>query len=230
MSEPPPLHNFPMFASVDEATLLRLASEAKFETYRDGETLFRQGEPMNAFVLVVKGFVKLLRMAPTGDETVVGLRADGETVMDAPTDAAEISLVSAEAVGAVTVLKIPAARFVRALAESPALTVAALGEAKCRNAELIGEIESLKALGADQRLARFLLALAPQGSEDCRFRLPYDKRLLAARLGVTQETLSRSFAKLRDYGVRTETREVFLESVSRLRAQFGEPWRTIPPR
>jgi DNA-binding transcriptional regulator YhcF (GntR family) len=58
--------------------------------------------------------------------------------------------------------------------------------------------------------------------EQCRFRLPYDKRLIAARLGVKQETLSRAFAKLRDHGVRTETRDVLIESVSRLADQCDQ--------
>jgi hypothetical protein len=69
---------------------------------------------------------------------------------------------------------------------------------------------------------RFLISFCPPEEDHCRFRLPYDKRLVAARLGVTQETLSRSFARLRAYGVRTEARGIGIESVARLRAQFEE--------
>jgi CRP-like cAMP-binding protein len=86
-------------------------------------------------------------------------------------------------------------------------------------ARLVGEIESLKSQNADQRLASFILSLCPPGEDRCRFRLPYDKRLIAARLGVKQETLSRAFAKLRAHGVRTETRNVHVESVSHLADQ-----------
>jgi len=39
---------------------------------------------------------------------------------------------------------------------------------------------------------------------------------------VTQETLSRSFARLREFGVRTETRDVSVESVTRLCLQYDE--------
>ena len=51
------------------------------------------------------------------------------------------------------------------------------------------------------------------------------QRLIAAQLGVKQETLSRAFAKLREVGVRTETREIFVESVSRLASQCETPGR-----
>jgi len=222
MSELPPLRDFPLFASLDEATLHRLTLDAKIETYADGAVIFRQGDAVTVIMLIVHGFVKLLRTASCGDETLVSIRSDGASVNDAPTVAGEVYHVSAEAVGPTTILKLPAGRFTRLLSESPALAAAVIEDAKQKIVELIGEIESLKAQSADRRLARFILSLCPPGVEHCRFRLPYDKRLVAARLGVTQETLSRSFARLREFGVRTETRDVSVESVTRLCLQYDE--------
>ncbi|WP_244430828.1 Crp/Fnr family transcriptional regulator [Methylocystis sp. ATCC 49242] len=214
--DPPALRDLPIFSTVDDATLARLALEAKVEAFEDGAVIFRQGDPVSAVVVILHGFVKMLRIAPSGDETLIGIRSDGETVGEPPSNANEIYRVSAEAVGQTSVLKLPAARFARLMKESPALSSAVTQDAKDKIAALITEIESLKAQNADQRLANFILSLCPPGEERCRFRLPYDKRLIAARLGVKQETLSRAFAKLRDYGVRTETRDVLVESVSRL--------------
>jgi CRP-like cAMP-binding protein len=222
MSELPPLRDFPLFTSLDEATLRRLTLDAKVEAYSDGDVIFRQGDAVTAIMFIVRGFVKLLRTASCGDETLVSIRADGASINDAPTVAGEVFHVSAEAVGPTSLLKLPAGRFMRLLSESPALAVAALDDAKRKIVELIGEIESLKAQSADRRLARFLLSLCPPDAESCRFRLPYDKRLVAAQLGVTQETLSRSFARLREFGVRTETRDVSVESVTRLCLQYDE--------
>jgi CRP-like cAMP-binding protein len=229
MSELPPLRDFPLFAVLDDTTLQRLTTDAKIETYEDGATLFGQGDAVTAVMIVVRGFVKLVRTAPCGDETLICIRSDGATVGTAPSASGEVSNVSAEAIGPSTILKLPAGRFVRLLSESPALAMATLEDAKRQLVELTGEIESLKARGADQRLARFILSLCPEGSDACRFRLPYDKRLVAARLGVTQETLSRSFARLREYGVRTETREIAVESVSRLCAQYDDLGRSPAP-
>ena len=49
-----------------------------------------------------------------------------------------------------------------------------------------------------QRLGHYLLELAPdKTSNSATLRLPFDKRLLAARLGCRQENLSRAFATLR---------------------------------
>jgi CRP/FNR family transcriptional regulator, dissimilatory nitrate respiration regulator len=222
MTELPPLRDFPLFAMVDETTLRRLTLEAKVELYQDGEAIFCQGDRATAMMMIVAGFVKLLRTSESGDETVICIRSERAAITEPPSSGDEIFHVTAEAVGTACVLKIPSGRFIRLMADSPILALAALEEAKRIVTELVSEIESLKSHGADQRLARFLLSLCPAEAEHRRFRLPYDKRLIAARLGVTQETLSRAFARLRELGVRTETREVFVESAARLRAQYRD--------
>lgn len=227
--DPPPLRDLALFSPVDDATLARLTPEAKVEHFQDGAAIFRQGDPVGAVFIVLHGFVKLLRIAADGDETLIGIRTDGDTVGEPPTASNETYRVSAEAIGSITVLRIPAARFSRILKESPSLCLAVAKDAKDKIAALVGEIESLKAQNADQRLASFILSLCPPGVEKCRFRLPYDKRLIAAQLGVKQETLSRAFAKLRDHGVRTETREVLVESVARLAAQCHHLGRAPSP-
>jgi CRP-like cAMP-binding protein len=222
VSEPPALRELPLFSHLDDATLARLALEAKLETFDDGAVIFRQGDPVSAVVVILRGFVKVLRIASCGDETLIGVRGDGETVGEPPTAAREVYHVSAESVGRTFVLKFPAARFTRLMQESPTLCASVRQDYKDKIAALVAEIESLKAQNADQRLAHFILSLCPPGEEQCRFRLPYDKRLIAAQLGVKQETLSRAFAKLREHGVRTETRDVIVESVSRLADQCDQ--------
>lgn len=210
-----------LFANVDESTLSRLSADAKIESLQDGDQLFRQGAPVTDLPFVVSGYVKLLRIAPSGRQTLIAIRSSGEMIGEAPTGTDEIHTISAEAVGATKVLKLPATRFIRLLKESPSLCAAVMQESKDSIGRLMGEIESLKSQNADQRLACFILLLCPPGEDRCRFRLPYDKRLIAARLGVKQETLSRAFAKLRAHGVRTETRNVHVESVSHLADQCG---------
>jgi len=222
VAEPPSLRELRLFSNVDAETLARLTLEAKVETFEDGAVIFRQGDPIVAVVVILHGFVKVMRIASCGDETLIGIAADGQTVGEAPLSANETCRVSAETIGPTVVLKFPAARFARLMKESPSLCAAVVEDNKNKIAALIGEIESLKAQNADQRLAHFILSLCPPGEEQCRFRLPYDKRLIAARLGVKQETLSRAFAKLREFGVRTETRDILVESVSRLADQCDQ--------
>lgn len=222
MSELPSLRDLSLFAAVDEQTLQRLTRDAKVETFEDGEVVFRQGDKAISVIVVLHGYVKLLRIASCGDETLINICSSGESLYEALTPDGGIYRVSAEAVGETSILKLSAAKFAYAVRESPMLAAAVINEAASKISALIGEIESLKGQTADQRLARFILSLCPRGEDSCSFRLPYGKRLIAARLGVKQETLSRAFAKLRDVGVRTETRDVFVDSVTRLASECGD--------
>jgi CRP-like cAMP-binding protein len=219
MSEAPPLRELALFASVDGQTLQRLARDAKVETFDDGEVVFRQGDKALCVAIVLSGYVKLSRTASCGDETLINICSAGESLYEALPLDGESYGVGAEAIGAASVLKLSAVRFRYVLRESSALANAVIEEAARKIGALMGEVEALKGQNAEQRLAQFILSLCPDGEESCSFRLPYDKRLIAARLGVKQETLSRAFAKLREIGVRTETRDVFVESVSRLGAE-----------
>ena len=48
--------------------------------------------------------------------------------------------------------------------------------------------------------------------------LPYEKQLLAGKIGCTKEYLARAFATLRSYGVETKSGIIVLGDVPRLRA------------
>jgi len=212
------LRSSAVFAGVDDAALSWLSADACIESLADGDTLFHQGAAVVEVAFVLSGYVKLLRIS-SGRQTLISICSGGEMIGELPIKGGEVHTFSAEAVGATRVIKLPAARLARLVKESPSLCAAVMQEYSKSIARLIAEIETLKSHNADQRLARFILALCPPGEDRCRFRLPYDKRLIAARLGVKQETLSRAFAKLRAHGVRTETRNVHVESVSHLADQ-----------
>lgn len=230
MTEPPSLRDVPMFATVDGQLSQQLMRDAKLESFEDAQTIFRQGDRALHVAIVLDGFVKLTRTASCGDETLINICNVGESLYEALTPDGETYRVGAEAIGPTQVMKLSAPRFRYLLRESPAFAAAVIDEAMRKVSGLIGEIESLKGQTAEQRLARFLLSLCPPEVESCCIRLPYDKRLIAARLGVKQETLSRAFAKLREIGVRTETRDVSIDNVARLSTECcgGERDLTLP--
>jgi len=68
-----------------------------------------------------------------------------------------------------------------------------------------------------QRVAEFLASLCPVEKGPSMIALPYDKVLIAARLGLKPETLSRAFARLRTIGVEVRASHVAISDVARLR-------------
>jgi len=79
-------------------------------------------------------------------------------------------------------------------------------------------IEQIQARSTPQRLGDFLLNLSDVRKGPAVIELPYDKSLIAARLGMKPESLSRALAKLRQHGVTTNGHEIKLENVLSLRA------------
>ena len=70
---------------------------------------------------------------------------------------------------------------------------------------------------APQRVARFLLAHCPADGKAASFRLPYQKSLLAGKLGLAPEALSRAFSMLRGHGVTVRGRLVHIDEPDALR-------------
>ena len=83
--------------------------------------------------------------------------------------------------------------------------------------QLVQQIELLTNKSSTERVAAFLLKLCAQDSGPATILLPLDKALIAGRLGMQPETLSRSFAKLRTLGVITRGGEISIPDVAALR-------------
>jgi CRP-like cAMP-binding protein len=83
--------------------------------------------------------------------------------------------------------------------------------------DLVFQLESVSSRSTVERLAHFTLRLYDRASGDCRIALPLDKNLIAARLGMQPETLSRGLAKLRSAGVETDGHGLGAHNVTRVR-------------
>lgn len=75
------LGRLPLLAGVPDAARARLAAAARPVRYREGEVVFRRGEPgTDGMLLVLDGLVRLHVATPAGRELTLGLIGAGETV------------------------------------------------------------------------------------------------------------------------------------------------------
>ena len=109
----------------------------------------------------------------------------------------------------------------RQIRESPEVAISILAATYVHLNSLVAQVEALNAQTGARRLAEFLLDLAPCKVGACEVLLPYDKVLIAGRLGMKPESLSRAFARLRDYGVAMKQSVAQIEDVVLLRS-FAE--------
>ncbi len=70
---------------------------------------------------------------------------------------------------------------------------------------------------AARRVANYLVIRCPPSASKVTFRLPYRKRILAGKLGLAPEALSRAFAALAPAGAEVKGKFVQVDSVDMLR-------------
>ena len=96
-----------------------------------------------------------------------------------------------------------------------------LAAASMRLRQLVDEIEQLKARSAPQRIAAFFIKQANAASGPARIALPYEKALIASRLGMKPESFSRALGRLTRLGVIVDRESVTIEDLAKL-AAFAE--------
>lgn len=216
----------PIMAALPADVAQRMNGVQRPISYEPNQTIFSQGHPADAFYVVVEGWVKVFRITPNGDEAVVSVFARGESFAEPVMFLGGVYPASAEAASAVRVVRIDAAEISAMMADNPALATAMLVSIARHTEELSDEILGLKLLSAPRRLAEFLNRLAPAGAHAAEVTLPHEKSLLARRLGMTPESLSRSLAALRQIGVSVERDRIRIPDVQALAAYSRQIGRT----
>lgn len=190
-----------LLASAPEAVAQKVLEAARERPFERGATIFLQGERASAIYIVAEGWVKLYRVAPNGAEAVVGVFTRGASFGEAVAFRNDIYPVAAEAVTDCRLIRIDADAFLRQIRENPEVAISILSATYLHLHSLVAQVEALKAQTGSQRVAEFLLELASCQDGSCEVTLPYDKVLIAGRLGMKPESLSRAFARLKDHGV-----------------------------
>ncbi|MGQ9370725.1 Crp/Fnr family transcriptional regulator [Azospirillum sp. ST 5-10] len=207
----------PLFQRLPDRALAALVGTAQVRAVPRGTTLFVQDETADRFYVLLQGWVKLYRLTRDGAEAVVNVVAAGETFAEAAMFASGRFPVCAEAVVDSRVLTLTAEGFARCLREDDQIAFAMLGSLSLRLRHLVQQIEQLQVQPTPQRVGSFLLRFCPEGPGSAVFMLPFDKALIARRLGMQPETFSRALAKLRTIGVEAHGGTISVADLDELR-------------
>ncbi len=190
-----------VFRGLNPLMFERLIATAGTLTLKEHQVVFRQSDPATAFFIVIAGWVKLYRLTIAGDEAVIQVFTKGDSFAEAAALTGDPYLATAEAVSDARVVRIPAEHVVKCIRGMPEIALAMIASTSQHMQHLVQQVEQLKAQTGLQRLAEFLAWLCPLDGDKCTIALPYDKALIAGRLGLKPESLSRAFARLRSVGV-----------------------------
>ena len=213
----------PMLRGLPDEVLAALAAVAEPLEVASGTVLCREGDPSAALHLLLAGQVTLSGRAADGTAAVVEVIRPGGRFILAAVLTGRAYLMTARAVTPARLLRLPAAARCDLAATRPALGMALARAVAGDFRAMVLQVRDLKLRSLPQRLAYYLLQLAPtETAAPVALQLPFDKALLAARLGCRPANLSRAFAALRALGVETHGARVVLHDPPRLRG-FAAP-------
>ena len=189
-------------AALDRAELRELDHLGRHVHFRPHETVFAQEELTTSFYNLLEGVMRLYKLLPDGRRQIVGFALPGDFLGIATSARHSIS---ADAVGPVAVCRFSRNSFTRFVADKPhllrrinELVIRELGQAQ-DHMVLLGR------RSAEEKVASFLIGwrvrLARLGDATNTLPLPMGRQDIADFLGLTIETVSRTFTKLERDGV-----------------------------
>ena len=193
------LSRLPMFQELSPEQLTAIAAETRERRLTRGEMLFQKGDASKGFFVIVMGQLKLAFPSSQGNEKVVEIlgprQSFGEAVMfmDRPYP------LFSEAITDTLVLHIGRNAVFHLLENDASFARRLLAGLSLRLHSLVQDVESYSLRSSVQRVIGYLIQHCPLENE-CKgpleISLPTSKQVIASRLNLTPETLSRIFHDL----------------------------------
>ena len=211
----------PLFREARDATFEGLLPAGFLQRFPPGVVLIRENETADFLHVVVEGAVEMFASS-AGRETTISFVRPVSAFILAAVLKDQVYLQSARTVEASRILMIPAGSVRRAMEEDPAFMAAVVAELATAYRSAVKDLKNQKLRTGAERLANWLLRLDDEQGGTASVEIGVEKRLLASRLGMSPENLSRAFAALRTHGAAVRGARVEIADRERL-TTFAQP-------
>lgn len=208
-----------LFSGLADEEFLEVIVHATPITLAPGQLLFSQGDPALAFYWVAEGVVRLFRASPQGDEKVIDLVGVNRMFAEATMFMGGRYPVNAAAQGAARLLAFDSRAFKEWLGRDTERCFRMMAGMSARLHKLVNEIDRLTLMKGADRLLQYLLDHSDP-DETGRQRVEWEapKQVIASRIGVKPETLSRLLHKLTDQGcIEVQGQVLYIRDAERMR-------------
>jgi len=193
----------PLFRDLTKEEFSKIVEQTSVCNLNMDDMLFRQQDPANDFFVLVAGKIKLSLLSFEGTEKVVEIVKPGSSFAEAIIFSGIPGYpVNATALAKSQILRINAKAYIEILETSPKTSFKVMATLSMRLHNLINEIDRLSLHNATYRLVSFLLEDIPADMNDRSvINLSIPKHVVASRISVTPETLSRTLKRLCQEGL-----------------------------
>lgn len=189
-----------LFTELTDDELTKVARYTRERKLDKGELLFQRGDAAHGFFQLVSGQVKLAISSAQGNEKIVDVIHPNQSFGEAIMFLDRNYPVFAEALTPCHLLHIGQSVVSELIDKDPAFARKLLAGMAIRLHGMIRDVETYSLRSSTQRVIGFLLQQVDPENETGpqTVELPTSKQVIASRLNLTPETLSRIFHELSD--------------------------------
>ncbi|PIW38546.1 MAG: Crp/Fnr family transcriptional regulator [Hydrogenophilales bacterium CG15_BIG_FIL_POST_REV_8_21_14_020_62_31] len=212
-----------LFSGLDGDQFLEAMSHAASLEVQAGQLLFARGDAVEAFYWVAEGLVRLFRSSPQGDEKVIELVGPGRFFAEAALFMGGHFPVNAAAQVDSRLIAVDGTSFRTWLAQDASRCFKLLAGMSAKLHKLVDEIDGLTLMKGADRLLQYLLDHSePDAAGQTVVDLEAPKQIIASRIGVKPETLSRLLHKLSGLGyIEVKENHILIKDEDSLRTAGG---------
>jgi CRP-like cAMP-binding protein len=187
------LVRLPLFQALTPEQIAHVSAHTRSKRLPKGEMLFQKGDLAHGFYVIVFGQVKLAFPSSSGNEKVVEIIGPKQSFGEAAVFAQRPYPVFAQAIADTLLLHIALDAIFELLETDISFARHMLAGLAMRMHALIQDVESYSLRSSAQRVIGYLLQHCPadSGEGSIELTLPTSKQIIASRLNLTPETLSR---------------------------------------
>jgi CRP/FNR family transcriptional activator FtrB len=201
---------FPLLAACRPEMADFLLHGAFVQRFPPHTNLTREGEKADFLYAVLSGSIEL-SAAYLDRETTIAVIGAPHTFIVAAVVLDRLYLQSARVMEPARILMLPSESVRQAMRGDAGFATAIAEEMANAYRNVAQELKNQKLRTSLERLANWLVHRDKETGGGHRFDLPYEKKILAARLGMAPEVLSRAFGTLAQYNVRVDGATVIVK-------------------
>lgn len=206
-----------LLANLEPRLQRRVLDTATVVSFRARDVVIAFESEPGHFFTVLSGHVRLYRIDSRGREADIAIYGPGEVFGECAMFLDGCYPFQVQAAEATTVAAFDNQAIAAIFREEPALMMAISRIMAQHSTDARLNVANDRLHTAPQRVARYLLETwRDQGGPGNPFKLPFQKSLLAGKLGLAPEALSRAFAMLKSTGVSISGRMVHITDAEAL--------------
>lgn len=198
-------HKIPVFSSLNEEEMNRLASIAHHRQHRKGEKLLSEGEALNALVILNEGSAKAYKLTPDGREQILYVFSQGDFFGERNILGGRKSAYTVETLEPARTCAFGRQEFYDLLRTNPEIAIKIIQELEKRLERMEETMHTMGVRSLDGRIGGMLLDFGEKygdrSADGTLIRLPLSREGMANFLGIARETVSRKLGQLEHDGI-----------------------------